>query len=130
MNADEDLVFGFGKRRVVFEDLVQAVVMTDGPVVLDHPLLLETKDFLELESLGQGTVVVLLFERNLGEFFVEIAAKTVGEQLVGALAGRDAAQGQLLDEAVLVGPVGAFDAALGLSRQMHLARRVNRRFCA
>ena len=75
--AHEDLVFGFWQGFVVFEDLVVAVFVANTPVVLEHAVFLEAEDVVELNSLGQGTVVVFFFERGLGEFLVEEVAKTV-----------------------------------------------------
>jgi len=53
-----------------------------------------------------------------GEAAVEVLAE-FGQKGVGAVDIRDAAQAQFLDQAVLQGLVGAFDAPFGLYSQIH-----------
>ena len=130
MGSHDDFVLGFGQGLIVFKDLEVTVFVTDAPVVLENAAFLEAEHVIQRDASRQSSMKVLFASRSNRESSVQTVREAVLEQLVGRGDRRDPAQGEFFDQAVLVSPVGAFDAALTLSRQMPLVRRVKRFFSA
>ena len=94
-------------------DLVDDLFGLDGQIFGERACFLMGEDEVQVFSLEQRAVSIMVAARLNGETLVEVFPE-LRQEGVGAVDIRNAAQAQFLDQAILQGLVHAFHAPFGL----------------